>query len=266
MNLQNKRILLTGATGGIGQELAHQLASRQITLVITGRNPDTLKNQADILRNTGTHVCAIAADITCPEDRQRLYNEVYAFSQGIDILINNAGAMDFCEFTSQSYESIDRIINTNITSPMYLTHIFLPDMIKKGEGRIVNNGSVFGTMGFPCFVSYSTSKFALRGFSESLRRELRNTGVGITHVSPRAVRTGLNPETVYRMSEEMHMNFDAPDIVARHIIRAIEKQRNNCYIGFPESLFARFNSIFPGLVDRVLSKQSRILKEYARQY
>lgn len=264
MNLQNKRILLTGATGGIGKHLASKLAANQASLLVTGRNKHELDILVSDLAGAGASIHAVTADLASAGDVSLLYNRMTGIYGGMDILINNAGTMEFREYESQSPESIDRIIAVNIAAPMQLTRLFLPDLIKQGHGRIVNIGSVFGTIAFPCFASYSTSKFAIRGLSESLRRELAGTGVGVTYVAPRAVRTSLNPEAVYRMSKKLGMHFDEPDIVAEHIIRAIVLERANYYIGFPESLFARLNALFPKIIDRALSNRNRILKEYAR--
>jgi short-subunit dehydrogenase len=96
-----------------------------------------------------------------------------------------------------------------------------------------------------------------------LRRELAGTGVGVTYVSPRAVRTPLDPPVVHEMAARGMMNMDEPLPVARAIVRAIERDRSEAYLGFPEILFARINGILPGLVDRALNKQVPALVDYA---
>ena len=139
-------------------------------------------------------------------------------------------------------------------------------MINQGHGRIANIGSMFGSIGFPCFAAYSASKFAIRGFSQSLRRELAGTGVGVTYVSPRAVKTPFNPPVIHRMAELGMMNMDEPQWVAQKIVRAIEKRKNEVYLGFPESLFARINALLPRMVDGAIVKQVPTLIAFTEKH
>jgi short-subunit dehydrogenase len=148
---------------------------------------------------------------------------------------------------------------------MQLTRYVLPSMIEQGHGRIVNIGSMFGSIGFPCFAAYSASKFAMRGFSQALRRELTGTGVGVTYVSPRAVKTRFNPPVVHRMAELGMMRMDDPQWVARKIVQAIEKEKDEAYLGFPESLFARINAVLPRIVDGAIVKQVPTLVSFTAQ-
>jgi short-subunit dehydrogenase len=148
---------------------------------------------------------------------------------------------------------------------MLLVRELLPQLTAQGSGRIVNVGSMFGSIAFPCFAAYSASKFALRGFSQALRRELYDSGVGVTYVSPRAVRTALNPPVVHHMAERGLMRMDEAHWVAQRIVRAMERDRDEVYLGFPEALFARVNALLPRLVDRAIHKQVPALREFARQ-
>jgi short-subunit dehydrogenase len=184
---------------------------------------------------------------------------------GIDVLINNAGITDFENFADQDPEVIERIFALNLLAPLQLTRAILPELLERGSGRIVNLGSVFGAIAFPCFASYSASKFALRGFSEALRRELDGSGVGVTHVAPRAVKTGLNSPAVYRMAAAVKMHMDDPVDVAQQVVRAMESDRKDVYLGFPESLFVRVNALLPRLVDRALRKQHRVMQGFTRK-
>ena len=104
----------------------------------------------------------------------------------------------------------------------------------------------------------------MRGFSQALRRELMGTRVGVTYVSPRAVKTPFNPPIVHRMAERGMMHMDRADWVAHAIVKAIERNRDEAYLGFPESLFARINAVLPRLVDRSLKKDLPALIAYTR--
>ena len=184
---------------------------------------------------------------------------------GIDILINLAGVMDFARFDEQDPGMIQRMIQVNVEAPLQMTRYVLPQMIERRHGRIVNIGSMFGSIGFPCFTAYSASKFALRGFSQALRRELAGSGVGVTYVSPRAVKTPFNPPVVHRMAELGLMHMDDPQWVAKKIVQAIENNKQEAYIGFPENLFARLNAILPGIVSRAIARQVPTLISFTQQ-
>jgi len=184
---------------------------------------------------------------------------------GIDILINLAGVMDFVRFDEQDPGMIQRLIQVNVEAPLQMTRYVLPQMIERRHGRIVNIGSMFGSIGFPCFTAYSASKFALRGFSQALRRELAGSGVGVTYVSPRAVRTPFNPPVVHHMAELGLMHMDNPQWVVKKIVQAIENNKQEAYIGFPESLFARLNAILPGIVSRAIARQVPTLISFTQQ-
>ena len=237
MNLESQRILITGASGGIGQELCVQLAQHKSRLCILDRNQDSSERLGVELKKLPVDVLAIQADITRADDRERAINKMTQAWGGIDILINLAGVMDFARFDEEDPGIIQRILQVNVEAPMQLTRSVLPQMVERSHGRIVNIGSMFGSIGFPCFAAYSASKFAMRGFSQALRRELNGSGVGVTYVSPRAVKT----------------------------ISAIVKEKDEAYMGFPESMFARINAILPGIVSRSITKQVPTLISFTQQ-
>ena len=265
MNLESQRILITGASGGIGRELCLELAQRNSRLCLLDRNPDSGARLSAELAKATAEILSVRADISRAEDRERAVNKVAQAWGGIDILINLAGVMDFARFDEEDPGTIQRILQINVEAPMQLTRCVLPRMIEQGHGRIVNVGSMFGSIGFPCFAAYSASKFAMRGFSEALRRETGGSGVGVTYVSPRAVKTAFNPPVVHRMAELGMMHMDEPRWVAQMIVRAIEKEKDEAYLGFPESLFARINAVLPRLVTRSIIKQVPALFSLTRR-
>jgi len=265
MQIEQRRILLTGASGGIGQALARELASRGARLGLVGRSPEPLARLAAELSSGAGEALAIPADLTVRSGRESVRRAMHDEFGGIDVLINNAGITDFDNFADQDPEVIERIFALNLLAPLQLTRAILPELLERGSGRIVNLGSVFGAIAFPCFASYSASKFALRGFSEALRRELDGSGVGVTHVAPRAVKTGLNSPAVYRMAAAVKMHMDDPEDVAHQVVRAMESDRKDVYLGFPESLFVRVNALLPRLVDRALRKQNRVMQGFTRK-
>jgi short-subunit dehydrogenase len=140
----------------------------------------------------------------------------------------------------------------NLIAPARLAQAVLPQMKSRRRGHLVNIGSVFGSINFAHFASYSSSKAGLRGLSQALRRELVGTGVAVTYIAPRAVRTPLNSPLVLRYAALTGMNMDAPEPVAGRIVEAIARKTSEVYLGFPESAFVRINAVLPGLVDRAL--------------
>lgn len=263
MNIQGKRILITGAAGGIGKMLALALAQKGGVLLLADRAAEALEALRGEIQASGGQARIAAVDLLQPEVPEQLAATAQQELGGVDVLINLAGIMSFKLFQDESAESIERLWRVNTIVPMLLTRALLPQMLERGDGRIVNVGSMFGSIGFPCFVNYSANKFAVRGFSEALRRELGGTGVSVTYVGPRYVRTPINAGAAARMSEALKMNMDDPDVVAASIVRAIERDKKDHYIGFPECLFVRINGILPRLVDRSLRKQTAEMREYA---
>ncbi|WP_198262699.1 SDR family oxidoreductase [sulfur-oxidizing endosymbiont of Gigantopelta aegis] len=260
--LTDQRIILTGATGGIGIELAKQLVVQGCKLGLVSRSNEKLEQLAASLSSDANKLCLISADINTSDGRQTIIDQMLKSFDGYDMLINTAGIMDFTSLLEQSDERIEAVLQTNVIAPMLLCKKVLPYMLAQNEGHIVNVGSTFGSIGFAWFTSYSTSKFALRGFSQALRRELAETDIKISYIAPRAVRTSLNSSAVYDMAKEVKMNMDKPDFVAKQIIRSIIKDHKEKYLGFPEALFVRINAILPGLVDKATRSQNKAAKKY----
>lgn len=265
MDLKGTRILLTGANGGIGAALAERFAARGAGLVLVGRDGGALESLVDRIGDAhGIAAHALAADLLDGASRDRVVDDARARLGGIDVLVSAAGTMSFRPFVDEDPAGLERLVRLNLVVPMAMTQRLLPEMIARRSGRIVNIGSTFGSIGFAWFTAYSASKFGLRGFSEALRRELDGTGVGVTHVAPRGVRTGFNSDAVYRMAAATGMHMDEPAWVAERIVEAIERDARDLGLGFPERFFARLNAVLPRLVDGGLRKQNRTTAQYAR--
>ncbi|MDP2028388.1 MAG: SDR family oxidoreductase [Thiobacillus sp.] len=265
MKIADSTILITGASGGIGGAIARQLAQRGATLILINRDADKLAAFAAELSASGGKVLPLAGDLALPGEPARLVQDALAQVGRIDILINCAGVQNFGFFAEESAADTATLFNINTIAPIALTNALLPHLLKNGKGQIVNLGSIFGSIGFPCFASYSASKFALRGFSEALRRELAGTGIGVTYVAPRFTRTAFNRSAVTRMANALKMNQDDPESVAASVIAAIERNDRERYLGWPEKLFVRINSILPRLVDPSLIKQVDQMRPFAAE-
>lgn len=258
MNLANKRILLTGATGGIGELIAMKLAKKGAILALVGRNTEKLTAlQTNIHEASGKAYC-ITADLNTAGATQRVALEAKQHLGQIDVLINNAGVLDFIELQHQLDERIAEMIHTNVTALIQLTRAVVGDFQANQQGHFLFIGSIFGSLGFPHFATYCASKFAVHGFSQALRRELVNTKIGVTYVAPRGIATPMNDANTVAMWEESGNKLDGPETVANIVVQALEKEKQEVFIGQPQSFFAWLNGIAPKLVNIGLKKQTAL--------
>ena len=260
MEIKDKRVVLTGAAGGMGAILAVELVKRGANLAMVDANADALNALAARLPNAQPIVGNLSSASACSTIADQCLQKL----GGIDLLINLAGINSFSAYEDESAEKIEAMLHVNLLAPMCLARAFLPFMQKNNAGRIVNIGSIFGSIGFAYFSVYSASKFGLRGFSEALRRELADTNIKVTYIAPRAVKTAMNSDALMRMGKATNMNMDEPEGVVAKIIAAIDNDRKDIYFGFPESLFVGINVLLPRLVDKALAAQNRIARTFTK--
>ena len=261
MELRDKNILLTGAAGGIGRQLAVRLAERGAHLALVDANEEVLKEVGAAVPRSKI----IVGDLSSSQGCLAIADAATEALGQIDVLINLAGMMSFRCFEDEDLDVMERIIEVNLLGAMRLTRHVLPAMVERDQGRIINVGSVFGSIGFAYFTAYSASKFGLRGFSEALRRELYDSKIKVMYLAPRAVKTPLNTGRIMRMGKATKMNMDSPEVVVERVLKAIDNDRKEVYIGFPESLFVQINLRFPRLVDKALAAQNRIARAFAKE-
>jgi short-subunit dehydrogenase len=266
MKIAASTVLVTGANGGIGSAIAIELAARGASVVLSGRAAPDLERLCERLRASGMPAQSVACDLAQSGMPQQLVERTLALVPRIDVVVNCAGVQNFGPFSEESPKDTAQLFNVNTVAPIALVNAVLPHMLRNGRGHLVNVGSIFGSIGFPCFATYSASKFALRGFSEALRRELQGSGVAVSYVAPRFTRTALNGELVGRMADALHMNQDDPHEVANTIVDEIERDGRDRYLGWPEAFFVRVNALFPRLVDRSLTKQGHAMRRFAEQH
>lgn len=259
MKLEDRTILLTGATGGIGKALAQVLARRGASLLLSARSAARLEALKAEILEMGGHAEVVAADLSTSDGRQALVAAAAKFR--VDTLINNAGTNHLGLYATQSEASIESLVTSNLVAPMLLTRALLPVLVREGDGCIVNVGSILGSIATPGQAAYSASKFALRGFNEALRRELEPDGIRVVYVAPRATDTGMNDDRARDLNARLGVAMDTAGYVAGEIVDAMVRSRRERFLGWPEKLFVRINALFPGLVDRGLAKQRLALTE-----
>lgn len=259
MLLNGETCLLTGATGGIGSALAVELANAGASLIVTGRRDDALAGLCASLRPANEAHTYVAADLTRTEDRAKLV--ACAAQRDVTMLVNLSGVNALGWFDRQSDEAIENLIRTNVTAPVLLTRALLADLHRRPRATIINIGSAFGAIGHPGYVAYSASKFALRGFSEALRRELHDSSVDVLYISPRATQTDMNDNVAAELNEALGNSVDSARWVAREIMNKLAKRKTSSQLGWPEKLFTRVNQLLPGIVDRAFAKQLHTIRE-----
>lgn len=240
--LQNARVLLTGATGGIGHAIARALRAEGAELVLTGRRVDVLQPLAVEL---GAQ--SIAADLARPEDIDRLLDE----AGRIDVLVANAalpGAGALLELTE---EQIDRDLSVNLRAPIVMTQRLAAPMVERGAGHVVLIGSLSGLTASPVTSMYSATKFGLRGFALGVRQDLHGTGVGVSHILPGFVRdAGMFVESGMKLPRGVRTV--TPEAVAEAVVTSIAKDRAEIVVAPVElRIGAALGSIAPGLAATV---------------
>mgnify|MGYP002035817398 CR=1 FL=1 len=254
---QHHTCLLTGATGGIGKEIAKALAARGVTLLLTGRSQEKLAELHNIL--PGKHIL-LCADLNEPAGMEKVVEA--ARRHQVSMLINNAGCNVTGEFHHMHPATLTTLMNTNLALPMQLTLRLLDQFLALKQAVIVNIGSTFGSIGYPCNSVYCATKFGLRGWTESLQREYAHSPLQVYYLAPRATQTSINSDAMVNMNKALGNQMDAPQVVADALICQLQNNTARRFIGFPEKLFARINGAFPGLVDNALIKQLPTIKRY----
>lgn len=262
MDTRNKTILITGASGGIGAAIARRLAATDARLILVGRNQSALEQSLSLLpaNDFEAEHQIIRADINSEVDRQTILKSAKELS--VDIVINNAGVLDFNMFEQQTDAEIKNLLITNLLSPILLCRALIPILKQREKSVIINIGSTFGSIGHPGFVTYCASKFGLRGFSEALSRELADTSIDVRYLAPRATKTTLNSSAVNALNIVLKNKTDSPEYVADELLKLLSSRRIECFIGWPEKLFVRVNGLFPKVVHDALVKKLDVIKSH----
>ena len=253
MLLEKRSLVITGAGSGIGRAMAQVAAERGAQIVLVGRRPAALQETAALLP-AGTRWHLVAADVTTAAGRAEIVGACRR--QGVDVLINNAGVVASGLLAGLKDEELIRLVMTNIAAPIALTRDLLPLLKLSDRPRIVNIGSVFGDIGHPYFSAYCASKFALRGLSDALRRELAADGIGVTYAAPRATRTAA-ADGFHDLIAPFAMALDEPAVVAARIVDGIAAEADTIYPRGAERLFVWLQPLLPGLIDRALAEKGR---------
>jgi short-subunit dehydrogenase len=261
--------IVTGAASGIGEALAVQLAARGSRLVLVDRDKDRLGDVADRLR--GEHpaldVVTHIADLSDDEQTTALAATLAAEHHGTTLLVNNAGVALGGRFDQVTLEEFDWVMAVNFRSVVRLTHAMLPALKAHPGAHVVNVSSVFGIFAPAGQAAYAASKFAVRGFSESLRHELAENGVGVTVVHPGGIKTriaesartgsGVSAEEYEQGRKQFAKLLSMPpEDAAAQIIAAIEKRRPRLLIGWSAKVPDVLVRLMPGSYWKLIARRA----------
>jgi short-subunit dehydrogenase len=263
--LHGARVVITGASQGIGAALADAAASRGAQVLIAARSQSIIEQHATRLRAEGHGATAVVADITSAADRNRLLAAAAERLGGLDILINNAGINARGLFEHSGERTLREIMETNFFAPAELIRQALPLLQAGRQPMIVNVGSASGRRGFPVRAEYSASKFALSGFSEVLRAELSVHGIDVLLVTAGHVRTHIAQHMIANTLPAdrrgaRHSRGWSPERAARSIVRAVEAGKHELVFPFSVRITLWLNRLLPRLMDYLTARHC--LKHY----
>ena len=254
MDFKNKVVLITGASSGIGKDTAIEFAKRGSNLILVARTEEKLEQVANELKKFHISTLVCQCDVSKKEQVKEMSNKVLDKFDHVDILVNNAGFAIYGSVSDLSIDDIESQMKTNYFGMVYCIKNFLPSMLNRKSGHIVNVASVAASFGLPGIASYCASKFAMLGFSEGLKYELKNTGVGITVVSPIMVRTSFFDHDSFAKMPKYSPTSLSSKTVAKAILKAANSPRLEIIVPSIVRGAVWMKNTFPYFINPILEK------------
>lgn len=260
-----KTVLITGATSGIGLELAKVFAKHHYELIIVARKKhELMATQALLQQEYKAEVSVIVKDLFNPKSARQIYDETKAQGITVDILVNNAGQGEYGDFIDASLERLLDIIQLNISSLVSLTHLYLSDMLKRGEGKILNLSSIASKTPGPGHAVYHATKAFVQSFSEAIRSEVKGKGIVITALLPGVTDTDFFNKASMNESKVVQNKDDMADPadVANDGYQALMKGEDMVISGLGNKFSVFKAAITPDetLADQTKKDQERVEK------
>ncbi len=257
---KNKTIIITGASSGIGKELAMRLSKKDVNLILAARNKEKLDEVVNGCIANGSRAISVKADVSDKNDCKNVVDKTLEKFGGIDILVNNAGISMWSEFEKVTdLEAMEKIMKVNFFGSMYMTHYALPHLIKS-KGQIVGVSSLTGKTGVPTRSVYTASKHAMAGFFDTLRIELKDKGVAVTMIYPGFVATEVRTRA---FDGDGNLLGDSPvkekevmtvEECVTQMLPVIEKRKRELIMTRRARIGMWLKLIAPGLTDNIAKK------------
>ena len=265
MDFKNKVILITGASSGIGKETAIKFAKLGANIILVARRKDNLEQVANELKEFNVVTLVCQCDVSKKDQVKEMSKIVFKKFESVDILVNNAGFAIYGSVSNLTIDEIESQMETNYFGMIYCIKNFLPSMLKKKSGHIVNVASVAASFGLPGIASYCASKFAMLGFSEGLKHELKNTGVGITVVSPIMVRTNFFEHPSFEKMPKFSPTSLSSQTVAKAILKAANSSRLEIIVPSVVRGAVWMKNTFPYFINPILGKSFKKQLDFIRK-
>ncbi|MFM7151719.1 MAG: SDR family oxidoreductase [Gemmataceae bacterium] len=257
--IKGLRILITGASQGIGRALAMEAARQGAKVIAAARSAEMLEELVAEAKGAGLVIRTVVADVTSPEDRQKMVDSANRNYGGLDVLVNNAGIGATGHFADVDPERMRKIFEVNVFGTTETTRAFLP-LLKEGTTpAILNISSIAARCAIPARSDYSASKFAIQGFSEAIRAELSKDGIDVIVVNPGLTQTNFSKNMLEQKAKVQmdHLRGMTPEEVAVHTLKALASGRNEVTLTFKGKLLILMNRFFPWMVSRITKRKVR---------
>jgi short-subunit dehydrogenase len=269
-SFEDRTVLITGGSRGLGLVLARQLVKAGARVAICARDSEELRRAKIELTRSGGSVLEFTCDVSDREQVQHMIWQIHQLYGPIDVLINNAGVIQVAPMETMVLEDYEEAMRIHFWGPLYLTLAVWESMKQRRSGRIANITSIGGKISVPHLLPYSASKFALVGFSEGLRAESEQYNIRVTTVCPGLMRTGSPRNAIFKSRHRDEYAWftilDSLPVIsihaeraARQILRGIQQGRAEVYPGLPSKIAIPFHGLFPGLTSMLMALMNRLL-------
>ncbi|MBL6449747.1 SDR family oxidoreductase [Fulvivirga sp. 29W222] len=255
--MQNKVVIITGGSSGIGKALAEVFGKNGSKVMITGRKQEPLDKAVKELQNKGIEVIGFQSDVSREEDNKKMAEEAIRHYGHIDILINNAGISMRALFEEVDLDVVKQVMDINFYGVLYATKYCLPS-IQENKGSVIGISSIAGFRGLPGRTGYSASKFALQGFLEVLRTEMLKKGVHVLTACPGFTASNIRKSS---LTADGSLQGESPrkeekmmtaEVCAEHIYKATQKRKKYLVLTGQGKMTVFLNKWFPGMMDKVV--------------
>jgi len=269
-DLEGRNVLVTGGSRGLGLVIARQLLQAGARVAVCARDEETLERARAELAGRGGRIVAVTCDVSHQREAERMVTQVADALGPIDALINNAGAIAVGPLDTMEVQDFQEAMDANFWGPLYAILAVLPDMRRRGAGRIVNVASIGGKISVPHLLPYSASKFALVGLSQGLRAELAAHGIQVSAVCPGLMRTGSPRHAIFKerhraeyawfsISDSLPFASMSAERAASAILEVLRSGEAERVLSLPAKAAALLQGVLPGITAEVLALVNRAL-------